>query len=562
MVHHSEFIMGSFFEVEKPNSISGCYSPEHLAIFLGFISYDELSKIIYPSTEGLYWSFYIPKKNGEDRKIDAPRKILKDIQRKIHEELEKIYKPRIPAHGFIKSKSIVSNAEKHIGKRHVLNIDLDDFFGSIHFGRVKNLFSAYPLNLPASVATVLAHICCHNNKLPQGSPASPIISNMIAYKFDNDMKDIASKFRCTYTRYVDDITLSFDHKKNKIPKDIVIFAENNKISAGRVLQDVIDKHGFLIKESKTRMASKDQRQLVTGLVVNDRVNVTRRYIKQTGAMIYAAQKFGFRSCENVHLSKHHKKTITLSQKLMTLVEQGLFFRKIIQGRLDFIKMVRGADDYVYRKLAYQFSVAIGKPDKSLMKRPIDKIIDSIFIIENYIDESQGTGFLLEKIGLITNAHVVEGIDARNQDLLEIYRHDDQENKKTVNFDKSDRAKDLAILKPTVSFNGINRLSCGDDSVLTVGSKITVIGFPQYHPGESPYINSGKIVQQRILYDCKFWLVDIPIIHGNSGGPVLNEKYEVIGIASIGSAAHDQSTKLHGFIPISELIAFNNQPIEK
>ncbi|HDX8361828.1 TPA: trypsin-like peptidase domain-containing protein, partial [Aeromonas veronii] len=326
------------------------------------------------------------------------------------------------------------------------------------------------------------------------------------------------------------------------------------------LISVIEKNGFKINNEKSRCFSQNLRQVVTGLVVNERVNVSRDFIRQARSMIYAWKKFGLVNAALEYLSRYHDKTILEKHNLFIKdnKDKGVFFSKIVFGRINFIGMVRGKSDRLFREILYSYTECIGKPNKSLINKPLDKIGESIFIIENALDDAQGTGFLLDGIGLVTNQHVVDGIDKDNSVLLEIYRYFEQDKKRKSNFDKSCRAKDLSILKPTTDFNGIKRLKVGDDSILKIGSKVTVMGFPQYSPGETPYINSGKIVQSKILFGNNVWLLDIPVIHGNSGGPVLNEKLEVIGIASIGSAKHDHSTKLHGFIPISTLINYVNE----
>lgn len=544
----------------KPTCITGCHSTDALALFLGFQNYNELQKLIYPSVKNLYRSFYIDKKNGDKRLISAPKKKLKSIQRVISQSLSNVYSPRKSAHGFIQGKSILTNASMHVDKKFVLNIDILGFFDSLHFGRVRNLFQSYPLNLTQSVATVLAHICCLNGKLPQGAPTSPIISNMIAYKLDKDLHQLALTNRSTYTRYVDDITFSFTQSRRRLPRDIVTVLKENNLKLGEKLTSIIEKNGFKINNEKTRCFSQNFRQVVTGLVVNERANVSRNFIRQTRSMIYAWKKFGLVNSALEYLSKYHDKSILEKHEIFIKnnEDKGVFFSKIVLGRINFIGMVRGKSDRLFREILYSYTECIGKPNRALINTPLDKIGESIFIIENLLDDSQGTGFLLDGVGLITNQHVVDGIEKENSELLEIYRYFEQDKKRKSNFEKSCRARDLAILKPTTEFNGIKRLKIGDDSVLKNGSKVTVMGFPQYSPGETPYINSGKIVQSKKLFENNVWLLDIPVIHGNSGGPVLNDKLEVIGIASIGSARHDQSTKLHGFIPISTLINYMNE----
>ena len=544
--------------INTPTKLSECLCVEGLAMFLGFNSYIELKHLVYPSTSNLYHGFTIPKKNGQFRVINAPRKRLKEIQKTISFGLSSLYSPRNSTHGFIANRSIVSNAARHVDKKYVLNLDLEDFFGSIHFGRVRNLFQSHPVSLTKPVATVLAHICCLNGCLPQGAPTSPVISNMISYRLDKQLQNLAASNRCTYTRYVDDITFSFSQTRGRLPKQIALLTKDLQLTLGPVLIDSISENGFVINNKKTRISSRSQRQEVTGIIVNERMNIPRKFVKQTRSMIFAWEKHGLEKAEDHYLNRYHKKTILEKHSKRIEEKKGCFFKKIIKGRINFIKMIRGAEDLIFRKMAYDYSVLIGKPKPDLIKTPLDKACESIFIIDNSLDGTQGTGFLLKDLGFITNEHVVDGIDEGLSELLEIYRYFEEDNKRVVKFVKSCKSRDLAILKPTTNFNGIKRLKIGDDSRLGIGSKVTVLGFPQYSPGETPYINTGKIIQSKKLYGENLWLLDIPVIHGNSGGPVLNEHYEVIGIAAIGSPKHDHSTKLHGFIPISTLIAYMNE----
>ena len=191
------------------------------------------------------------------------------------------------AHGFKTGFSIQTNAINHRGRRWVFNTDLQDFFPSINFGRVYGFFMKnqhYMLN--KKVATVISQIACHENKLPQGSPCSPIISNIIAHLLDIRLNELAASNGCTYTRYADDLTFSTDEKI--FPSSI---AKRNPATghhwlAGAGLTKRVAKAGFVINGQKTRMQYCDSRQEATGLVVNKKVNVKTEYYKLARSMCW------------------------------------------------------------------------------------------------------------------------------------------------------------------------------------------------------------------------------------------------------------------------------------
>lgn len=226
--------------------------------------------------KALYHTFYIPKKAGGFREIEAPNKRLKHIQRWIYENILLQYKPSDSAMGFIPGKSIVDNASKHVGKELVINMDIKDFFPSIKYADVFRLF-VY-MGYKKDVAHLLTKLCTNsNNVLPQGSPASPAISNLVLLHLDARLAGLAKSYDCSYSRYADDITFS----GNSGIKNIVQIAEA-----------IILDEGYSINTKKTRLAYKYQRQEVTGLIVNEKVSVPSKIEKELNNAIYFSNKYG------------------------------------------------------------------------------------------------------------------------------------------------------------------------------------------------------------------------------------------------------------------------------
>ena len=126
-----------------------------------------------------YTHFKIKKQTGGSRDIHKPSGELLEIQRELRGLLDSVYEPGLVPHGYCKERSIVSNAAVHVGKTHVLNVDLEDFFPSIHFGCVQGMLVSYPYEIGEKAATTIANLCCLNGYLPQGAPTSPVLSDMI-----------------------------------------------------------------------------------------------------------------------------------------------------------------------------------------------------------------------------------------------------------------------------------------------------------------------------------------------------------------------------------------------
>lgn len=243
--------------------------------------------------EAKYTVFKIKKKGGGERRIDAPIPKLKGLQKRLARvlyeclrEIEESEKRKNNlSHAFRKGFSIISNAKAHKSRRYVLNLDLQNYFPSLNFGRVRGFFlNNKQFELAEPVATLIAQIACNDGVLPQGSPCSPILSELVTHFLDMRLVRLAAKNKCSYTRYADDITFSTNQKL--FPAALAVEAGGSWV-LGNELRSRIQDAGFSINDAKTRMQMRASRQTVTGLTVNQKVNVPQHYYKLARAMTHA-----------------------------------------------------------------------------------------------------------------------------------------------------------------------------------------------------------------------------------------------------------------------------------
>lgn len=288
-----------------------------------------------------YHSFEIPKKSGGTRKISSPCGTLMAIQECLNEIFKVMYLPSAPVMGFVPGRSIVTNAAEHVNMNYVFNLDLKDFFSSIHQARIWKILQLPPFSFNRPIASMIAGLCCNTNSttgesvLPQGAPTSPILTNLICRNLDRRLSGLAKRFGATYTRYADDITFS---------------SINNIYDEGKAFRNelsrIICEQGFEINHKKTRLQSKVERQEVTGLIVNEKVNISRNYIRDIQSLMYIWERYGYKDACARFLRKYN---IDKAQK-----RDNLKLEDIVRGRLQFIKQVKGANDRVYKKLKDRF----------------------------------------------------------------------------------------------------------------------------------------------------------------------------------------------------------------
>lgn len=322
---------------------------------------EKFTYYLYGQIKSRYIPFTIKKRNGGLREITAPIPPLKCLQRRLKDELNKIYTAKPWVHGYINNRSIKTNAQTHLDKVWIAKFDIRHFFPSINFGRVLGIFISPPFNFNKDVAVLLAKLCTNGNELPQGAPTSSILSNMVCKRLDRELKELAGKFQCSYSRYSDDITISTTRKY--FPESICRFEKHggqHMLTAGDELSKVISDNGFSLNEAKVRLFDKSKRQIVTGIVVNKKLNIRREYVNQIRGMLHSWEKYGLKSTEERFYSEFDKKNRPPG-KSTTL------FRQVLIGKIQHIAFIKGFDDPVYLNLSKRLSRLDHK--EGLVKEP-------------------------------------------------------------------------------------------------------------------------------------------------------------------------------------------------
>lgn len=493
-----------------------------------------------------YSTFEIPKKSGGYRAISAPNSTLSSLQSRLAKLLSELYKPKDCVRGFVPGSSIKHNAEPHTRKKFVFNIDLENFFPSVTFPRIRGLLMAKPYELLPNTASIIAHLACLEGALPQGAPTSPVISNMICASLDRQLQKLAADNRSVYTRYADDITFSFLGPAELLPADIVVVDRSSwrsyyqDMEVGAELRKIIESNGFCINEKKTRLQSNNRKQVVTGLVVNKKVNVDRRFIRKTSAMIHSVEVGGVDWANEKFNRKFGD-------------EAGLL-ENHIRGRLLFIKQIRGGEDGVFKKLAIRFNDLPTRQKISISQRkPYSEIGRSMnlkcWIIEVHAEKSgeyncgQASGFLINDDILITCAHLFSKYGKVDSSFA--YQVNDREEREVDILYLSERY-DIAALKfKKHKPKNNNFVDIRLATEVAHSEKVNMWGFPNFKPGhQGVSVTQAKVSNLCCISAVDFAEVDKDIYDGNSGGPVTNVDNSLVGVVAHGA---DDKTQHNAFI---------------
>lgn len=253
-----------------------------------------------PSVRAAHYVFtWKAKRKGGVRLLASPKPMLAEVQRRILRDiLDKV--PAHPAaHGFVRARSILTNATPHVGRAVVLKLDLENFYASVRFSRVVAIYrslgysreaalwlaalttTAIPSDLPLPSAGAHALRPYLGRHLPQGAPTSPALANLSAYSLDVRLAGLARAFGATYTRYADDLTFSGDGDFGKTLRNLIPLAEQ-----------VIRKERFRVQKAKRKVLRRGQRQTVAGVVVNEKPNVRRDEYDRLKALLNNAIRHG------------------------------------------------------------------------------------------------------------------------------------------------------------------------------------------------------------------------------------------------------------------------------
>ncbi|MBA1204163.1 RNA-directed DNA polymerase [Pseudomonas capeferrum] len=315
-------------------------SNKELAALLGVSTAKLTYYAYYLADSEKYRAFTIKKRSGGDRLIEAPNKGLKDLQKRFADLVEQNYKPRACVFAYVKDKGIVEHATTHVGQRWLLRLDLKDFFHTISIVRVSGVLRRAPYNFAESPANTAARLCTLGRRLPQGSPASPVLSNILCRGLDYKLKEIAATNKCYYTRYADDIFISTNG--SAFPSSIAVRSEDGSAELSDTIKKIITEAGFNINLDKTILRKRSERQLVTGVVVNRKLSVPKEYIKSIRAALYAWEQHGLEAAED-----YWKRKINKSNRFDGESPQ---MKLVLRGKVTHVGHVKGYSDGTFLSL--------------------------------------------------------------------------------------------------------------------------------------------------------------------------------------------------------------------
>lgn len=312
----------NYAEKLNTNGVPIIYNLTHLSKLTGIKrNYITQAAVSSKHSNAYYRKFFVFKKSGDGKRlINEPLPNLKKIQYWILHNILSNLKISPYAKAYVPNRGLKQNLRFHLKQKKILNLDIKDFFPSISQYQVVNIFE--DLGYSQTLSKCLAKLCLLNDSLPQGAPTSPYISNLIMKPLDEEISTFARNQNVNYTRYADDMTFSGDFDESLIVNYVT---------------NIVSKNGFVINTNKTKTMCNSERQIVTGVVVNDKMQLSKDERKRFRLILHYLKANGF----DEFLVKNNIET-TKEKFINTLlgkVSFGLYLNKNDKNLLELKKIL-------------------------------------------------------------------------------------------------------------------------------------------------------------------------------------------------------------------------------
>lgn len=373
------------------------------------ISHKKLDYLIKAPSFKKYTKFIIPKRSEGFRIIEAPQTSLKVVQKQLYKILMPYYSPLICVHGYVSNRSTITEASSHLSStkereglkkrtRYYFKLDIEDFFPSITSRRIYGLLTGGHLRASKSVAFCISKLCVGERGLAQGSPLSPLISNMICLNMDRNILAFAKKYGLFYTRYADDIVLSTSNRK----RFFEVFGKDPDNSIPDELERAIVEHNghesFRINKKKTRRLMPDQRQLVTGIVLNEKMNVPREYYRTLRSCLHTWLTEGEEAAALKYFENSFPKERDLNSFEQSVCGKLDYYRNVVAGNKERCTSLEKLGS-LFNRCCKGRKFSIHKPEDSIFNITVYPVCGDI--------PSEGVAFLLEGVGIVTARHIFD-----------------------------------------------------------------------------------------------------------------------------------------------------------
>lgn len=290
------------------------------------------------------------------------------------------------------------------------------------------------------------------------------------------------------------------------------------------------------------------------------MNIKREYIKEIRAILHHCREEGIYESAKVYVEKGKCKNGVVIERIKNESEENKeevkeWFKSVLKGKIGYIRYVKGKSNYVFLKYAKELNELFEEEVFQLTDEIefLEKIEKAVFVLETETKEKcvQGSGFIAQGVGLITNYHVTEDDSIY---IVSTYKGD-MKTKVSNSMNLRKRNKDIDYACYLFGKSSEDAFELGTSKKISIGSKVFVIGYPDYVKGNSLEIQETKIISKRIYMGQMIYTISGRIVHGASGGVVLDDSYKVVGVIRCGPATTEETSNsaIQGIIPIDDIL---------